>query len=604
MLLHGSLGCSSEPGTPGGEARAESPVHTIGHCAVLKGIQMSLVYRALWQDDRADLCSQALADMRLWVGEKFDGEIEVPDSGAADARVNMGGKIRVVDVLVESAAAEDGTLNALRTALAETGADGVRWKTTLRVWQDIAADIGFAWVDLSVVGDGLNLQNLAPAAPRLVRNMLTAARNPRWNTHPVWTTPKAFSGEAGGEQLAELITDFDRTLPVVVFTRDEARYEVYGDLDRYTFDDLVSRAANEVAGVANVAVLDRLGARVFTSAVGDSYGVWDGAFRVYNGNLDPAAPDDGWRHRYVTADRYMGRLPSAARIVSRLLSSVSPTRRPPESFFAAKKLLDDARAGKRDMAEFTEYADAEINRRAAQIVELRQRVSELEVERLGFEDDQTELLDELEAVTARNLQLLQLVEHYGQQLKIASITATPFEGAESVSATPQTAADPSDAVAKARAHLADRLVIPDYALVELDKLDFSVNSVSWGRQAWRGMRALHAYATAVASEEGATSFWFWCKDSQHPLVWPATPKRLSMIESDTVRNHRKMRSQRMLPVANEVDPSGRIFMEAHLKIAEGGGDLAPRIYFYIDTERAKVHIGYFGPHSNMKNTKS
>ena len=33
----------------------------------------------------------------------------------------------------------------------------------------------------------------------------------------------------------------------------------------------------------------------------------------------------------------------------------------------------------------------------------------------------------------------------------------------------------------------------------------------------------------------------------------------------------------------EVDASGAVTMLSHLKIAEGGGDLAPRIYFYDDT---------------------
>lgn len=47
-------------------------------------------------------------------------------------------------------------------------------------------------------------------------------------------------------------------------------------------------------------------------------------------------------------------------------------------------------------------------------------------------------------------------------------------------------------------------------------------------------------------------------------------------------------------------------MLSHLKIAEGGGDLAPRIYFYDDTggPTGKVHVGFVGPHYLMPNTKS
>ena len=47
-------------------------------------------------------------------------------------------------------------------------------------------------------------------------------------------------------------------------------------------------------------------------------------------------------------------------------------------------------------------------------------------------------------------------------------------------------------------------------------------------------------------------------------------------------------------------------MQAHLKISEGGGDLAPRIDFHDDTmgETKRVHVGFVGPHHLVPNTKS
>ena len=48
-----------------------------------------------------------------------------------------------------------------------------------------------------------------------------------------------------------------------------------------------------------------------------------------------------------------------------------------------------------------------------------------------------------------------------------------------------------------------------------------------------------------------------------------------------------------------------MFMEAHLKVAEGGGMLAPRIYFHDDTghnsNTRMVHVGFFGPHDLVPN---
>jgi hypothetical protein len=59
----------------------------------------------------------------------------------------------------------------------------------------------------------------------------------------------------------------------------------------------------------------------------------------------------------------------------------------------------------------------------------------------------------------------------------------------------------------------------------------------------------------------------------------------------------------MLPVSRHIDPCGRKEMVAHLKIAQGGGPLAPRIYFYDDKAgpTGKVHVGFIGPHENMPN---
>ena len=79
-----------------------------------------------------------------------------------------------------------------------------------------------------------------------------------------------------------------------------------------------------------------------------------------------------------------------------------------------------------------------------------------------------------------------------------------------------------------------------------------------------------------------------------------------MRESEQVETNERLRKQRVLPVATEVDASGRVLMWPHLKIAEGGGPLAPRVYFHDDTRGStgKVHIGFVGPHRYMENTKT
>lgn len=84
---------------------------------------------------------------------------------------------------------------------------------------------------------------------------------------------------------------------------------------------------------------------------------------------------------------------------------------------------------------------------------------------------------------------------------------------------------------------------------------------------------------------------------------PAGPRER---ESETVTDCERFSEQRCLPVDPRVDPSGRVHMWAHLKIAQGGGPTAPRVYFYDDTRgpTGKVHVGFIGPHRYMENTKT
>jgi hypothetical protein len=71
-----------------------------------------------------------------------------------------------------------------------------------------------------------------------------------------------------------------------------------------------------------------------------------------------------------------------------------------------------------------------------------------------------------------------------------------------------------------------------------------------------------------------------------------------MSESDTCRTTRSL--------VQTILPTGISRCFAHPKVSEGGGNLAPRIYFYDDTSgpTAMVHVGGVGPHHLMPNTKS
>lgn len=298
----------------------------------------------------------------------------------------------------------------------------------------------------------------------------------------------------------------------------------------------------------------------------------------------------------------MGRRDTAATIVSRILKSVTPTRRPPESFKRAKALLDDVRTGKRDIESLTAYADSEIERHAREVIELRQRVGDLELQLDGAALDQQIAQEELASSIDLAEQLQRQVAYYMSLLQSTG-RADEFENsAESVSNIPSSASNSTDAAVKARHYFADRITIPDKALVDLEKLDTAPNAAAWGQEAWRAFRALHTYASSLDTASDDKGFMYWCKYSRHPFAWPSS--KLAMKESDTIGSNSKSRKQRTFPVSNEVSQDGQIYMEAHMKIALSGNSLIPRLYFWIDHENASIHVGYFGPHQNIKNSRS
>ncbi len=150
-----------------------------------------------------------------------------------------------------------------------------------------------------------------------------------------------------------------------------------------------------------------------------------------------------------------------------------------------------------------------------------------------------------------------------------------------------------------------RVALPDAALKEIDVLDADEKSADWARELWKGLRALNAYAEESEFFQGG--FWEWCEhsNSEHNL-WPATPKKLAMSESDTIMNSGPLRRTRRFYVDSGIDPSGYIHMQAHMKISEGGGQHIPRLYFHDDAKgkTGAMHVGFIGPHRLVPTTQT
>ena len=251
-------------------------------------------------------------------------------------------------------------------------------------------------------------------------------------------------------------------------------------------------------------------------------------------------------------------------------------RRAPDSWDRAAERLDDVTPG--GMVEKVARESARITDLESELVGER-RVAEEVLEEFGdLQHEVTDLRDRLAATTA------ELARLRGEHT---------MEGREDIDLAPSHARDCSDAAALARKHLGAYLEFPTEAGVDLELLDRQAAGPAWGEQAWRALRALAFYSRARSRDDFDGDFFAWCWNSEHPMAWPASPRKLAMRESKTVMD--RWPGSRTFTVDGEEQ-----VVQSHIKISSAG--IAPRIYFTWVERTAKVHVAYFGRH--LRNTMS
>lgn len=379
------------------------------------------------------------------------------------------------------------------------------------------------------------------------------------------------SVEVSGEEaivIAEQIENEGRGLPMVVVTRPRT---CFSERRSFQLRNMVKR----LTGLATVIILDPDAQDVLKEKLPEGLSVWGGAIRVYA----PARLDSPYRHRLFTAALLDSR---GLDPVVNWTTSLSARRLPPAPLRELLRHVASFGSGTDDKGreegevehfDFQRY-EQELDDLRLELAESQSRVNDLEGEvsrlrKAGFEQGKTDI--------------------------VVSAEYPPENGA------PDDVDSIEDAIHQAQIHLTS-LSIPEGALREIDKLDASPNSISWGKTLWRGLKALNAYCLEAQGGKSA-GFYDWCTKNGS---WPATSKKLAMKESESVHNNPKFRSARVLPCDKHLSSDETHFMEAHLKISEGGGDIAPRVYFYDDSsgDTRKVHVGFIGPHHLMPNTRS
>lgn len=511
---------------------------------------MSLTYRAIWEDPWPSIRAQADVEFRSWLSQKhgvtFDG-VEYA-SATLEVRINTASE-NGVDAL-EATVVEKIQDEVTLTMRVLTGPDKPSW-----VWVDVTRVTAnyFEWTPIH--------------APRIVRSLLHASLR---SGHTPSSGGVALSdralpvGPAQVELLHDIIVQKNRGLPVVVFSHRP------GDGHQVQRAD---RAAEILAGVARVFVLTGDATDPFRDAIGVDLAVWGGALRVYlPGSLSAS------RHRYIPWDQFNLDDSMAGSRVSSLLGPYITARPAPAEYKQVRAAL--ARSGGKDLDELLAEIDEE-----NQV--LRSKLEAEQEEKLNLQADVEDLATEL-TMAQRNFAIIDRAKE--------GAPASDLDGLD-----PADISSLQEAVHLARRHLSPALSIPDSATEHLGECDESLSSPAWGRTAWRALRALHSYAESHFDGD----FWQYCSEGRGG--WSATSKKLAMRESETVMANTKLRGQRTFRVmrAGRDAPSFEV-MQSHIKIAEGGGVLAPRIYFLVEEAEGGriVHIGYVGPHRYVENTRT
>jgi len=243
--------------------------------------------------------------------------------------------------------------------------------------------------------------------------------------------------------------------------------------------------------------------------------------------------------------------------------------------------LKEAREGRR-------HADSRRDEAESETARLEDEVERLRRHQAGLERDLSEAV-------ARERRLADRVRRLEAELLARD---RRIEVAE---AAPEAPASLVDAL-----HAAESLthVVIGETMHEAGLLDLAYPGLRrvWAGKAWDALCALDDYARARSSGGFHGGFRDWC------LVGAAgrrviSAALLAMKESDSVSGREKFAAPRTFPVPPEVDPSGRVFMPAHIKLRKTGTP-APRIHFHDDAGgvTGKIWIGYVGDH--LPNTRT
>ncbi|MFD6414880.1 hypothetical protein [Streptomyces sp. NPDC060194] len=463
------------------------------------------------------------------------------------------------------------------------------WQSTLVVRS--ALDEGRTWVQVDIEHQPARDDTFPTPAktPRLVRLLLDRLEA-RDHLADVTTTP-AFVEAADVHDVIGELCDTRRRMPVVVATVP------YGKDPEDWATSVVDPLFRSLHGLAVLYVLTPEAQSAFNRAL-EFHPVFGGGVRTYLPGMDPAWRPDAQRHPVMSRKTIESNRPKAAAVLASLPQRLALRQPLPSA------LLDVPRPRPRprptpDGADLAQLRTE--NKALTAVLDEAERAEALRVDELN------ELYAELAKSERSSNELRgeneELYDKVQESQRLVRFLRDRLDAVGEYAASHTQVSTPEISYPATFADLLERLdELPHVSFTGRHKVTQGLDSQSvdnWLRVAWDGLLALNQFAGA--SKEGTTTgdFLSWCK-SEASAAFPFPAAKVAMRESDTVARHHKLRNERMLPVPQSVDPSGRVFMQAHLKIG-GGNTIAPRLHFYDDTAHSgALCVGHLGPH--LRNT--
>ena len=492
----------------------------------------------------AALLEASTASFQDWLTTK-DAELCLPSPG--HRLVTPGRELT-------NQAAHDETVSVRRHSLSEDLGTG-RWTTTLTAITTPGGG-GWLWVDLEWVCD--DPWSAAPkvSLPGVVKSLLNNGEG------HVGATPMPADAicvnSTGVPELLDIINDRERSIPVVVLSRDHLASTA---VNRRRAETLT----RELRGIAPVYLLEDGANSDLTAGLGVGMHVVGGAARTYlPGVDDPAAGSR--RHRVLGGSRLRANAAQAARLLAEPLRRRALATRPPDAYREhARPLLRQLGAGLDEEALLKDLLAAE------QTIE-------------GLRDEAVHLRDEVAWQALADADTERTLEQ--SQARVRWLESLLGEQGHHIQGEPTPTTDDididgfEDVLEAAASHLRRVALgaVDDGALA----LDQYPQAEAWARKAWRALTALNEFAQA-RSDGWQGDFRAWCSSPATSTSAVIPTGWVALRESDSVNANPKYREARTFPVPDSVDQHGNVYMPAHIKLIAGGRP-APRLHFHDDTD--------------------